>query len=106
MTDTTNLTIKIPLELKDKIRAAAQETQVSLSAEVCARLEKSFEISTMNLEHAASLIDNQNQVASLIDNQNTEEHAVEEPLSHKELKKIRQLLQDSHDRLKKSAKKK
>lgn len=96
MSDTTNLTIKIPLELKDKIKLAAQETQVSLSAEVCARLEKSFAMSTASSE----------QDAGLIDNQNTEEQTVEEPLSHKELKKIRQLLQDSNDRLKKSTKKK
>ncbi len=96
MSDTTNLTIKIPLELKEKIKAAALETHVTLSAEVCGRLEKSFEINI-----AGSVPE-----ADLIDNQHTEEQTAEAPLSHKELRKIRQLLQESNDKLKKAAKKK
>lgn len=96
MSDTTNLTIKIPLELKEKIKASALETHVTLSAEVCGRLEKSFEINTVGLGPEADLIDNQH----------TEEQTAAALLSHKELRKIRQLLQESNDKLKKAAKKK
>lgn len=40
MSEISTLTIKIPLELKEKIKAAALEKQFSLSTEVCERLEK------------------------------------------------------------------
>lgn len=42
MSEISTLTIKIPLELKEKIKAAALEKQFSLSTEVCERLEKKF----------------------------------------------------------------
>lgn len=42
MSEISTLTIKIPLELKEKIRAAAAENEFSLSVEVCQRLESSF----------------------------------------------------------------
>ncbi|SUI87576.1 Uncharacterised protein [Serratia quinivorans] len=44
MSEISTLTIKIPLELKEKIRAIAADNQLSLSAEVCQRLENSFEL--------------------------------------------------------------
>lgn len=44
MSEISTLTIKIPLELKEKIKAAALEKQFSLSTEVCERLEKSFAV--------------------------------------------------------------
>lgn len=40
MSEISTLTIKIPLELKEKIKAIALEKQLSLSAEVCERLRK------------------------------------------------------------------
>lgn len=42
MSEISTLTIKIPLALKEKIRAAAAENEFSLSVEVCQRLESSF----------------------------------------------------------------
>ncbi|CNH09582.1 hypothetical protein [Yersinia pekkanenii] len=90
MSEISTLTIKIPLELKEKIKAAALEKQFSLSTEVCERLEKSFEIEVKNSK-------NNRKDAKLhhgeIDNQGVEEIS-EQPLSQKELKKLRQLLKD------------
>ena len=82
MSEISTLTIKIPLELKEKIRAIAADNQLSLSAEVCQRLESSFDLPT-KAEKTAK-----------IDNQGIEEE-VEQPLNQKELKKLRQLLKGS-----------
>lgn len=90
MSEISTLTIKIPLELKERIKATALEKQYSLSTEVCERLEKSFEVETKD-----SKTDRKN--AKLhhdeIDNQHVEEIS-EQPLSQKELKKLRQLLKE------------
>ncbi|AJJ18673.1 hypothetical protein [Yersinia intermedia] len=90
MSEISTLTIKIPLELKEKIKAAALEKQFSLSTEVCERLEKSFEVdvkSSKTSRKDAKLHHGE------IDNQGVEEIS-EQPLSQKELKKLRQLLKD------------
>ncbi|MFI8417006.1 Arc family DNA-binding protein [Serratia sp. NPDC078593] len=89
MSEISTLTIKIPLELKEKIKAAALENQHSLSAEVCQRLESSVVATTPSDKAAAKKSANLHH--SDIDNQETEE-AIEQPLSQKELKKLRQLL--------------
>ncbi|CCV46174.1 hypothetical protein EFV61_06920 [Yersinia enterocolitica] len=88
MSEISTLTIKIPLELKEKIKAAALEKQFSLSTEVCERLEKSFAVDVKSGKSGhkdAKLHHNE------IDNQGVEEIS-EQPLSQKELKKLRQLL--------------
>ncbi|AJJ62863.1 hypothetical protein [Yersinia aldovae] len=88
MSEISTLTIKIPLELKEKIKAIALEKQLSLSAEVCERLEKSLEDevkSSKSSRKDTKLHHND------IDNQGVEEIS-EQPLSQKELKKLRQLL--------------
>jgi hypothetical protein len=85
MSEISTLTIKIPLALKEQIKAIALENQLSLSAEVCQRLEQSFEVPVKASKKAAPLHHDD------IDNQGTEEE-VEQPLSQKELKKLRQLL--------------
>ncbi|SLM63715.1 MULTISPECIES: hypothetical protein [Dickeya] len=82
MSEISSLSLKIPQDLKEKIKAAALENEVSLSAEVSARLLKSFDIE----EHADDA-----DAADAIDNQNTEE-ITEQPLTAKEIKKLRQLL--------------
>ena len=85
MSEISTLTIKIPLELKEKIKAAALEKQFSLSTEVCERLEKSFEVdvkSSKTSRKDAKLHHGE------IDNQGVEEIS-EQPLSQKELKKLR-----------------
>ncbi|AYD44022.1 hypothetical protein DXZ79_10125 [Yersinia rochesterensis] len=90
MSEISTLTIKIPLELKEKIKAAALEKQFSLSTEVCERLEQSFELevkSSKSSRKEAKLHHSE------IDNQGVEEMS-EQPLSQKELKKLRQLLKD------------
>lgn len=90
MSEISTLTIKIPLELKEKIKAAALEKQFSLSTEVCEKLEKSFEVdvkSSKTSRKDAKLHHGE------IDNQGVEEIS-EQPLSQKELKKLRQLLKD------------
>lgn len=88
MSEISTLTIKIPLELKEKIKAAALESQLSLSAEVCQRLEDSF-TAAVNADAASKKTNALHH--GEIDNQETEE-AIEQPLSQKELKKLRQLL--------------
>ncbi|HDM8439276.1 hypothetical protein AB8970_03120 [Yersinia enterocolitica] len=88
MSEISTLTIKIPLELKEKIKAAALEKQFALSTEVCERLEKSFEVDVKN---AKSSRKDAKLHHSEIDNQGVEEIS-EQPLSQKELKKLRQLL--------------
>ncbi|WP_346825238.1 Arc family DNA-binding protein [Serratia inhibens] len=88
MSEISTLTIKIPLELKEKIRAIAAENQLSLSAEVCQRLESSFDV-PVKAEKAAKKSDELHH--GEIDNQGIEEE-IEQPLNQKELKKLRQLL--------------
>ncbi|VEA66119.1 Uncharacterised protein [Serratia plymuthica] len=88
MSEISTLTIKIPLELKEKIRAIAAENQLSLSAEVCQRLESSFE-APVKAEKTAKKPDELHH--GEIDNQGIEEE-IEQPLNQKELKKLRQLL--------------
>lgn len=88
MSEISTLTIKIPLELKEKIKAAALEKEFSLSAEVCERLEASFEVDVKNSKSSRK---DAKLHHSEIDNQGVEEIS-EQPLSQKELKKLRQLL--------------
>ncbi|CAI0821037.1 Arc family DNA-binding protein [Serratia proteamaculans] len=85
MSEISTLTIKIPLELKEKIRAIAADNQLSLSAEVCQRLENSFDLPTKAAKKSTELHHGE------IDNQEVEEE-IEQPLNQKELKKLRQLL--------------
>jgi hypothetical protein len=85
MSEISTLTIKIPLELKEKIKAIALENELSLSAEVCKRLENSFQLPVKSSKKQAALHQDE------VDNQGTEEES-EQPLSQKELKKLRQLL--------------
>ncbi|CAI1035899.1 Arc family DNA-binding protein [Serratia quinivorans] len=88
MSEISTLTIKIPLELKEKIRAIASDNQLSLSAEVCQRLENSFDLpakADKTAKKSAELHHGE------IDNQGIEEE-IEQPLNQKELKKLRQLL--------------
>ncbi|MCW2478190.1 Arc family DNA-binding protein [Candidatus Symbiopectobacterium sp. NZEC135] len=84
MSEISSLSLKIPQELKEQIKAAALENQVSISAEVAARLAKSFAIVAKDSVDAEQ---------EDVDSQHTEE-VVEQPLSQKELKKIRQLIKD------------
>ncbi|WP_350316508.1 hypothetical protein OHK33_01785 [Pectobacterium aroidearum] len=82
MSEISSLSLKISSELKEKIKAAALENEVSISAEVSARLLKSFDES----HHVSELS------PELVDSQGTEEVGTEVPLTQKELKKIRELL--------------
>ncbi|WP_409307147.1 hypothetical protein [Pectobacterium sp. B1J-3] len=81
MSEISSLSLKIPMDLKEKIKVAALDNNVSISAEVTARLLASFD------SHDASSV----APAELVDNQSTEEVA-ESPLTQKEIKKIRELL--------------
>ncbi|MFC3395251.1 hypothetical protein [Brenneria rubrifaciens] len=90
MSEISSLSLKIPSDLKEKIKASALENKVSISAEVCARLLRSFD---------------ENDILSVpsvesVDNQGTEEVA-ETPLSQKEIKKIRELLKVKPKRISK-----
>ncbi|MEG3135796.1 hypothetical protein SC206_19755 [Rouxiella sp. T17] len=82
MTETVTLTIKIPADLKEQIREAALHSELSLSAEVCSRLENSF---TDKEEKDGK------PEALEIDNQHLGEQA-EPALTQKELKKLRLLI--------------
>jgi len=86
MSEISTLTIKIPVELKEQIKAAALEAEHSLSSEVCARLAASFAIAEdkKSRKHAK---DEQLE----IDSQHTSENT-EPELTQKELKKLRALL--------------
>ncbi|RLM17720.1 hypothetical protein BIY29_18980 [Brenneria alni] len=92
MSEISSLSLKIPSDLKEKIKAAALENGVSISAEVSARLLQSFDDSDKS--YALS--------SEEVDNQDTEEVS-EAQLTHKEIKKIRALLKD---KAKSSSKKK
>ncbi|WP_213993350.1 Arc family DNA-binding protein [Sodalis sp. dw_96] len=82
MSETANLTIKLPLQLKERIKALAESNSVSMSAEIGARLERSLsEDSTPPKEH----------VAADVDNQHTQE-ITEQPFTSSEVKKLRALL--------------
>ena len=82
MSEISSLSLKISPELKEKIKAAALENEVSISAEVSARLLRSF-----NESHQTSELS-----PELVDSQGTEEVGTEAPLTQKELKKVRELL--------------
>lgn len=85
MSEISTLTIKIPLELKEKIKAIALENELSLSAEVCQRLESSLQQPAKASKKQATVRHDE------VDSQHTEEES-EPPLSQKELKKLRLLL--------------
>ncbi|WP_113627761.1 hypothetical protein [Pectobacterium peruviense] len=82
MSEISSLSLKISPELKEKIKAAALENEVSLSAEVSARLLKSFDESQQSSELSPESVDSQG----------TQEVGAEAPLTQKELKKLRELL--------------
>lgn len=93
MSEITTLTIKIPAELKELIKLAAAEAQHSLSAEVWARLEKSFQAQTdveTDDKKGKKAVKVENSEIE-VDSQHLSEHT-EPVLTQKELKKIRQLL--------------
>lgn len=77
MTDNVSLTIKIDPTLKETLKSLALENQISLSQEVCQRLQESLTAPQ----------------ASAVDNQGTEEG--EGQLNTSELKQIRALLKKS-----------
>jgi len=81
MSETANLTIKLPLELKERIKALAESNSVSMSAEIGARLERSLNEDSAPKEH----------VAADVDNQHTQE-ITEQPFTSSEVKKLRALL--------------
>ncbi|GKW24135.1 hypothetical protein R0L47_09180 [Pectobacterium polonicum] len=82
MSEISSLSLKISPELKEKIKAAALENEVSISAEVSARLLRSFDEG-----HLISDLSSES-----VDSQGTEEVGTEAPLTQKELKKLRELL--------------
>ncbi|BES85334.1 hypothetical protein PEC302107_40470 [Pectobacterium araliae] len=82
MSEISSLSLKISPELKEKIKAAALENEVSISAEVSARLLRSFDESHLISDPSSESVDSQG----------TEEVGTEAPLTQKELKKLRELL--------------
>jgi len=92
MSEITNLTIKISVELKEKIKAIALEKNLSLSAVVCEHLENS-----LNSEHKAEKKSKKHaeDFTIEVDSSDTEEHLSEPQLSQAELKKLRQLIKAS-----------
>lgn len=80
MNDTVNLTIKIDPELKETLKNLALENQVSMSQEICQRLQLSL-----------------SQQRPEIDSSHTEEHETPQ-LTDGELKQIRSLLKKSKKR--------
>jgi len=95
MSEISTLTIKIPVELKEHIRAAAAQAEHSLSAEVCQRLEQSFKEKGKKAAKAPE---------DEIDNQHTSENT-EPALTQKEIKKLRTLLVSVRKTLSSSKKK-
>jgi hypothetical protein len=83
MSETANLTIKLPMELKERIKSIAEGNSVSMSAEITARLERSLneDLAPSPKEHDAADIDNQH----------TQE-ITEQPFTNSEVKKLRALL--------------
>ncbi|MDW8846690.1 hypothetical protein SD961_12455 [Erwinia sp. MMLR14_017] len=78
MTDNVSLTIKIDPALKETLKSLALENQISLSQEVCQRLQESLTTPQ----------------PSVLDNQSSEEEEVGQ-LNASELKQIRALLKKS-----------
>ncbi|QTF08832.1 hypothetical protein HC231_13635 [Brenneria izadpanahii] len=92
MSEISSLSLKVPSDLKEKIKAAALENGVSISAEVSARLLRSFDEGENSYSSSVEAVDNQD----------TKEDE-ETQLTPKEIKKIRALLKD---KAKSSSKKK
>lgn len=97
MSETANLTIKLPLELKEKIRTLAANNSVSMSAEISSRLERSLQKETESKEPDAAAKTKapsaapKEQDAEDIDNQHTQE-IIQQPFTAGEVKKLRALL--------------
>ncbi|MDX5627347.1 MULTISPECIES: hypothetical protein [unclassified Brenneria] len=83
MSEISSLSLKIPVDLKEKIKAAALEKGVSISAEVSARLLQSFGDDGKANSSSAEAVDNQDI-----------KEGEDVPLTPKEIKKIRALLKD------------
>ncbi|ATA23577.1 hypothetical protein BIY26_21500 [Brenneria goodwinii] len=81
MSEISSLSLKIPLDLKEKIKAAALENGVSISAEVSARLLLSFDDGEKSYSSSTEVVDNQ----GIKEEEETQ-------LTPKEIKKIRALL--------------
>ncbi|MCG8710156.1 hypothetical protein JHU04_003437 [Brenneria sp. 4F2] len=92
MSEISSLSLKIPFDLKEKIKAAALEKGVSISAEVSERLLQSFGAGDKAYLPPSP---------DTVDNQDTKEEDVQ--LTAKEIKKIRALLKN---KTKSSSKKK
>jgi len=88
MSETANLTIKLPLELKERLRTLAANNSVSMSAEISARLAQSLDGDS---EEAAKPQKHKEHDSADVDNQHTQE-ITEEPFSSGEVKKLRALL--------------
>lgn len=88
MSETANLTIKLPLELKEKLKNLAASNSVSMSAEISARLAQSFDADSAE---AAAPQKHKDQAAADVDNQHTKE-ITDVPLTSGEVKKLRALL--------------
>ncbi|MCC3705504.1 hypothetical protein LLS47_23895 [Rouxiella badensis] len=99
MSELVTMTLKIPTNLKEKIRVSALEAEHSLSADVCARLAKSFD-SKGPEDHPNDDSNDTTQHGDLIDNQNTQEQRQDSQLSEKELRDIRKMLSTKNKKTK------
>ncbi|WP_413734863.1 Arc family DNA-binding protein [Sodalis sp. RH21] len=99
MTETANLTIKLPLELKERLKSLAASNSVSMSAEISARLAQSLDGDSKEGTTASK---RKEHAAADVDNQHTEE-ITELPFTTGEVKKLRALLSGAN---KKKSKKK
>ncbi len=101
MSETANLTIKLPLELKERLRAIAANNSVSMSAEISERLAQSLEDDS---GETAKTQKHKEHASADVDNQHTQE-ITEEPFTSGEVKKLRALLHANTTGKKKTKKK-
>jgi plasmid stability protein len=94
MSETANLTIKLPLELKERIRTLAANNSISMSAEISARLAQSLDGESDDSEETTKVQQHKEHAAADVDNQHTQE-ITEEPFTSSEVKKLRALLNAS-----------
>ncbi|MEA9390809.1 Arc family DNA-binding protein [Acerihabitans sp. TG2] len=94
MSETANLTIKLPLELKERLRTIAANNSISMSAEISTRLAQSLDGGFDHSEESTKAQQNKEHVAASVDNQHTQE-ITEAPFTSSEVKKLRALLNAS-----------
>ncbi|PLR31486.1 hypothetical protein CYR55_20715 [Chimaeribacter californicus] len=92
MSEITSLTVKIPSELKEKLRAEAEEKSLSLSQLTAALLDEALSSTAPGAADVDSTGFQDDEEETIEDSTQADSASAEPPLSAKELRGLRKLL--------------